>query len=372
MVRIKEVETAKELKQFIDLPYKIYKNNTYWAPPIRGDEREYLQKIPAIDTGIKTHLLLAKEGKKVVGRIQIILNENEIDFSGEKLVRFNKFDFYEDIHICRALLEAAEQWAINHNVDRIIGPFGYTNLDAAGLLVEGFDEISCASTIYNFPYYREYIEECGYDTYLEWLEHEFTVPKKIPEKVLRYSALMREKYQLSYAEFKTNREKKKWAQQILSLINICYAHLPGFVPLSEEIKAYYYKKYIPIINKDYISLVVDKDNNLIGFGLTLPSYTEALQKSKGSILPFGFYHLWKASRVNNRAEMLLIAIHPDYQSKGITSIIFDQILEKYIEHGIEKVESNPEQATNMNVRNLWREYHYRLHKKRICYFKDLL
>ncbi|WP_236979578.1 GNAT family N-acetyltransferase [Membranihabitans maritimus] len=372
MIEIVHVENKTDLDLFIQLPYDLYKDNKYWAPPIKSDERSYLTDIPQIDPGIETKMFLAKNNTgEVVGRMQIIINYHEIEFSGEKVGRFNKIDFIKDIEVCRSLLKAGEDWARSKEIKKLIGPFGYTNLDAAGLLTEGFEELSNASTIYNFPYYRDFIVQCGYKTYLKWLEHEFTVPNKIPEKIIKFSELVRNRYNLHYASFNSKNEKLEQARQIIQLINICYAHLPGFVPLSKEIKDYYFKKYIPMINKEYISLVNDQNGKLIGFGLTLPSYTKALQKAKGLLFPFGFYYLWNASRYNDRAEMLLIAIHPDYQQKGITSIIFEKILKQYIKNGIKKVESNPEQENNMNVRNLWKEYKFRLHKKRICYYKDI-
>ncbi len=369
---IHEVKDRKMLDRFIDFPYRLYRGNQYWAPPLKTDERKYLIDIPKVDEGIfTTQFVVLDKGKDVVGRIHVIINQHEIEFSGEKTARFNKIDFIDDYQVSHLLLEAAENWCRERGMKHLIGPFGYSNLDAAGTLTYGFDKLSCSSANYNYPYYIQHLKKAGYQYYLEWLEHEFNVPEKIPEKVTKYSELIREKYNLSTALFDSKAEKAKRSRQILELINICYAHLPGFVPLSEELKAYYQAKYMPLVNKDFISLITDSDDQLVGFGLTIPSYTRALQKANGSLFPFGFYHLWKASRKNDRAEMLLIAIHPEYQQKGLISLIFEQILQKYIENGIKNVESNPEQVDNKNVRNLWRDYDYRLHKKRICLYKDL-
>lgn len=367
-----EVDDQKMLDRFVDFPYKLYKGNQYWAPPLKNDEKSFLKDIPVLDTRITTSMFIVLNDRgEVVGRIQAIINYHEIEFSGENTGRFNKLDFIDDVKVCGMLLNAAENWLRNLDIDMAIGPFGYSNLDAAGTLVEGFEELSCSSAIYNYPYYEKHILNCGYREYLEWLEHEFDVPVKIPEKIVKYSELIRKRYKLEMAPFYTRADKIKRSRQILELINICYAHLPGFVPLSDELKDFYHKKYMPLVNKDYISLVIDQDDQLVGFGLTVPSYTKALQKANGSIFPFGFYYLWQASRNTDRAEMLLIAIHPDFQQKGIISLIFEQILQKYIENGIKKVESNPEQVNNMNVRNLWKDYDFRLHKKRICFYKKL-
>lgn len=370
--RILEVTEGKPLQRFIDFPYVLYQNNPYWAPPLKSEERSFLTQVPFMDSGIDTVMFLATDDKDtVVGRIQVIINHHEIEFSGEKTARFNKLDFIDDVEVCNILLKAAEKWVRDRNINRLIGPFGYSNLDAAGALTEGYDELSSSSAVYNFPYYINHIRASGYRNFLEWLEHEFEVPDKIPEKITRFSELTRKRYGLKSARFSTKAEKLKRSRQMMELINVCYAHLPGFVPLSDELKEYYYKKYMPLVNKDYISLISDRKDQLVGFGLTIPSYTKALQKANGSFYPFGFYHLWQASRSNDRAEMLLIAIDPEYQQKGLTSLIFEQILQKYIENGIKLVESNPEQVNNMNVRNLWKGYNYRQHKKRICLYKDL-
>src|SRR5690606_14236449 len=369
---IQEVKDRKSLDRFIDFPYWLYRGNRYWAPPLKNEERKYLVEIPAVDQGIITTQFIVNNSKQeVVGRIQVIINYHEIEFSKENTARFNKIDFIDDPKVSKLLLQSAEEWCESHGMDRLIGPFGYSNLDAAGTLTEGFEELSCASANYNYPYYLSHLKDAGYQYYLEWLEHEFNVPDRIPEKVSKFSDLIRERYKLSTAPFRTPAEKTKYSRQILELINICYAHLPGFVPLSEELKAYYHKKYMPLVNKDYISLIVDEKDKLVGFGLTIPSYTRSLQKANGTLFPFSFYHLWMASRKNDRAEMLLIAIHPEYQQKGLTSLIFEQILRKYIDNGIKKVESNAKQVENKNVRNLWRDYDYRLHKKRLCLYKDL-
>lgn len=369
---VHEVKEGKLLKRFIDFPFELYQGNQFWAPPLKSEERSFLLEVPAMDQGVDTAMfLLTNEKDDVVGRIQVIINRHEIEFSGENTARFNKLDFIDDAKVCDMLLKAAEQWVRDRGIDRLIGPFGYSNLDAAGTLTEGFDELSSSSAVYNYPYYENHMRTSGYEKYLEWLEHEFEVPDKIPEKIIRFSEITRKRYGLRSARFSTKAEKLNRSEQMMDLINVCYAHLPGFVPLSDELKEYYYKKYMPLVKKDYISLISDGEDQLVGFGLTIPSYTKALQKANGSFYPFGFYHLWQASRSNDRAEMLLIAIHPHYQQKGLTSLIFEQILQKYIENGIKLVESNPEQVNNMNVRNLWKGYKYRMHKKRISLYKDL-
>lgn len=372
-VSIVSVEGEDDLKQFIQLPFILYRGNPYWAPPLRLQEKSFLIDIPKIDQGIATKMFLAKRDNngETVGRIQIIINQHEIDYSGEHVARFNKIEFIHDKAVCVALLNAAEAWAANYGITRILGPCGYTNFDAAGILLEGFNELSNASTVYNPPYYSKLIEGCGYQSCLECLEYEFSVPSAVPEKITKFSNYIKERYDLQYAKLSSKKEKLMRTKQIMELFNICQAHLSTFIPVSDALREYYFKKYVTLIKNDYMSLVLDKGGRLVGFGLTLPSYTRALQKANGSLFPFGLYHLWKVSHKNNRAELLLIGIHPDYQKKGVTSMIFEQILQKFIDNGIEKVESNPELKDNLDVQNLWKEYDSRVHKRRACYYKNI-
>lgn len=369
---IVEVNNPASLSDFIHLPFTLYKGNPYWAPPLKSDEKSYLKVVPRVDESLETKMFLAKDSAGMTaGRIQVILNSNEIKFLGEVTARFYKFDFIDDIAVSKALLEAAEKWAKSRKAVRMTGPFGYSNLDVAGYLSEGFDMLTGPSKNYNFPYYTTHLETHGYHSYLEWLEHEFIVPEKIPDRVVRMSALIRKRYGLRIVSFDTKAEKQLRSRQILNLVNICYTHLPGFVPLSDELKDFYFQKYMPLVNKDFIALVADENNDLIGFGLTIPSYDSALKKANGSIFPLGFYYLWNAGRHNDRAELLLLAVHPDYQHKGVPSLIFEEIIRKYKARGIKYVDASPQQAENTNLLNLWKEYDYQLHKRRLCYEKTL-
>jgi len=369
---IVEVTDQALLDRFVQFPFELYKNSKSWVPPLRQEEKNYLMEVPKLDDAIRTKMLLALDsGQRVLGRIQITINENEIKHFGVKMARFNKFDFIDAPKISSALIESSENWLKSNGIKKIIGPFGYSNLDPAGLLVDGFDETPNAGTIYNHPYAKAHLLESGYQPYLDWTEYEFNVPEEIPDKIKTFSAMIKKRYKLHTTSFKTRKEKEKRSREILDLIDVCYPHLPGFVPLSDVLKEYYFKKYMPLVHRDYVSLVVDKSDRLIGFGLTIPSYSRALQKAKGSLFPFGFYHLWKANRKNNRAEMLLIAIHPDYQLKGITTLIFEQIMEQYHSIGVTKIDSNPQQMENFNVRNLWKDYDFRMNKKRVCFQKEL-
>lgn len=370
--RITEVTDRALLNRFIRFPFELYKESERWVPPLRRDEKNYLTEIPSLDEAIQSKMWLAIDSNgNTLGRIQITVNENEIRHFGIRMARFNKFDFTDQPEVSRELIRIAEKWLKTQGIEKIIGPFGYSNLDPAGLLVSGFDETQNAGTGYNLPYAKKHLLESGYQPYLDWIEFEFDVPEEIPEKIRTFSSLIKKKYNLHTTTFKTAKEKEKRSQEILDLIDVCYSHLPGFVPLSEELKKYYFQKYMPLVHRDYVSLIVDGSDRLIGFGLTIPSYSRALQKAKGSLFPFGVYHLWKASRKNTRAELLLIALHPDYQLKGITTLIFEQIMEQYHAAGVTKVETNPQQMENFNVLNLWKDYNIRINKKRICFQKNL-
>lgn len=369
---IHEVTDKRMVDQFINFPFELYHNNPYWAPPVKREENSFLVNAPSKVPELETIMYIVKGNNgKILGRIQVIINHKERTVSKKKSARFYKFDFINDVQVCRLLLDKAEDWVLGKGIDLIKGPFGYSNLDSAGFLIKGFDKLSNSAAIYNYSYYVDLIRSCGYKTYLEWVEIIFQLDESVPKKIEKFSKLIKSKFDLKTASFTTPLQRKKRTRQIFDLINICYTHLPGFVPLSDELKAYYNGKYRPLINKNYLSLIVDQYDNLIGFGLTIPSYTKALQKANGSLLPFGFYHLWKSSRTNDRAEMLLIAIHPSYQGKGVNAIIMEDIYKKYLSSGVKTVESTPMQENNTNALNLWKEFEYKPHKSRVCLYKEL-
>ena len=368
---IKEVCSPRELDAFIDFPYRLYRGNPFYVPPIKSDERITLQHTnPALDH-CDAKYWLAYRGRKMVGRIAGIINHAYITRWGKKYARFGWFDFEEDVTIAPALLQHVERWAKDQGMDAVHGPMGFTNFDPAGILVDGFDQLATLSELYNYPYYVRCIEKAGYHKEVDWIEYRISIPKKVPEKISQVASIVKRRNKLTIVNLRKSNDIKQYAYSIFELLNLCYGHLHGMVPLTEKQIQYYTKRYLSLIRNDYVSLVVDQEGTLIAFGITLPSLSKALQKANGTLFPFGIFHLMRALRKNNMAELCLVAIRPDYQGKGVNALLMEEINKAFTRNGIVTAESNPELEDNKQVQSLWSYYEARQHKRRRCYLKYL-
>jgi len=371
-IEVSPVETKADLKRFVDFQYRLYQNHDKFVPPLRSGEIDTFtqEKNPAYEH-CESKLYVAERAGSIVGRIAGIINHQENNGAEKRSARFGWVDFVDDAEVSKALFGAVETWAKERGCQLIKGPYGFSNMDKAGLLTEGFDELATMAVIYNYPYYPNHIENLGYSKLVDWKEFESTVPTEIPDRVIKFANMVKARYKLKEYQPKNKAELYQMGQKIFDLINLSYRDLEGFIPHSQAQIDLFVKNYISYINPDFISLVVDEADELIGFGITMPSFSRALQKAKGRLFPFGLFHLHRASKHNDRADLYLIAVRPDYQNKGVTAIIFKKIIETFIAYGIKKAETNPELETNQDVQNLWRGYEMRLHKKRRCYLKNL-
>jgi GNAT superfamily N-acetyltransferase len=372
-IEIVSVEKKAEIKQFVDFQYQLYKGDPYFVPPLRNDELETFspKHNPAFEH-CEAKLFVAKQDGKIVGRIAGIINHQENNGSEQRAARFGWVDFIDDLEVVTSLFESVERWAKQRGCQIIKGPYGFSNMDKAGLLIDGFEELATMAVIYNHPYYPVRIEEQGYTKLVDWKEFEATVPTEIPSRVIKFAEMIKERYQVKEFQPKDKKELNEMGFRIFELINLAYKDLEGFIPHTEKQIALFVKKYISLINPDFISVVLNAKDELVGFGITMPSFSRALQKSQGRLFPFGIFHLRKAMKKNDRADLYLIAVRPDYQNKGITALIFSKIIETCIRYGIKKAETNPELESNQDVQNLWRGYDMRLHKRRRCYIKQLV
>lgn len=371
-IEIKEVSNKKELKSFIKFNLNLYKGNAYVAPPLIADELITLQKDknPAFDFCETAYFIAYKEGK-IVGRIAAIINHAANKYNKVEHGRFGWVDFVDDAEVSAALFKAAEDWVKRKGMKAIVGPMGLTDLDNEGLLIEGFDKMSTMATIYNYPYYQTHIEALGYQKEVDWNEYLITVPKVFPERFTRVVDLLKTKYGLSAKHFKNKKELiKNYGQKIFDLWNICYAELYGASPLTQKQIDHYIKLYLGFIRLDTLSVIVDKEDNVIAFGIAIPSLTKALRKANGRLLPFGFIHLLSALKKNDLVELLLIAIHPDYQNKGIIALIFDDAFPNYVKNGYTHCESNPELETNNKITQQWASFEHVRTKKRRAFIKE--
>ncbi|MFA6334012.1 MAG: N-acetyltransferase [Bacteroidales bacterium] len=280
-------------------------------------------------------------------------------------------DFIEDENVLRKLMEIVEFWAVQNNTKNIHGPLGFSDFDASGILVEGFDELPTSCGKYNFPYYSELIEKIGYKKDIDWVEYNIKVPKSVPEKYAKTAMFVKERHKLHSAHLRKKKDLLKYSDEVFQLLNQEYNSLYAFSELTkaqcEDLK----KQFIPLLRLKYISIILNSDDKVIGFGICMPSISKALQKSKGSLYPFGILRILIALQKNDTIDTLLIAIHKDYKDKGINAIIFNDIGNSIIKSGITNIESTRELEENINIQNLWNKFEFRQHKKARCYVKKL-
>ena len=371
-ILIKEVKDKKHFKQFISFPNKLYKGHQYFVPSIKKDEIKTLSKDknPAFDY-CESKLWLAYKNGKIAGRIAGIYNKGHIERWGKSQLRFGWIDFIEDENVASALLATVEKWAKEKKMDSVIGPLGFTDMDKSGMLVEGFEELGTMATLYNFPYYPKYMEKSGYSKDIDWVEYQIKIPDEPLPIIEKFANRVKKQHEIRLLEVKTNKELLPWANEMFHVLCKSYNVLYGFVPLSEKQILEYTKQYISMIDPDFIAIVLNESDKIIAFGITMPSFSKALQKSQGKLFPFGIFHLMKALKKNNAADLYLIGILPEYQGKGVGALIMEKIGNVFVKKGIKIAESNPELETNNKVQTQWKFFEKRQHKRRRCFIKKL-
>lgn len=367
-VILTEVISKQDLEVFVKFPMELYRGNPYYVPPLINDE---IKIWDATDNGVLNYCeakkFLAKKDGKIVGRIAVMVNHKEKEELGISKVRFGWLDFIDDSEVSKKLIDAAVDYAKERSITKIEGPMGFTNLDKSGMLTMGFDKVATMIGLYNFPYYPEHLEKMGLQKEKEWVEFEMNYPTVLPEKVEKFSSLIAKKYKLNVIDFKSKKEILPHVDAMFRLLDDTYKTLSTYTPISQEQIKTYKEKYLPFIDKNYIVCVEDENHELVAFAITMPSYSKALQRAKGKLFPFGWFHFLQAGRKNDRANFYLIGIHPDYQRRGVTAIIFKEIYLRFSKMGIKFAETNPELEENKNVQLLWQDYDIVNHKRRRTY-----
>lgn len=371
-IEIKEVRSKKELKQFILFPFSLYKNDPRWIPPLIRGEMDTLDRKtnPSFDHCEALYLMAYKDNRPA-GRIAAIINHHYIKQWNKKDVRFCWFDVIDDLEVTRALFGRVEEWASEHGMERIVGPMGFTTFDRQGMLVSGFDEMPTFSGCYNFPYYPEQMQALGFKEEIKYVEFELTVPSEVPDKILRIKDLVKERYGLHIPEASSTRELLPYADQVFRVINAAYKPLYGFTELTDRQISYFVKKYFSFIRPEYVSVVLDKEEQVLGFQISLPSLSTALQKARGRLFPLGWLHLKRAMKNSRRIDTLLTGVLPEYQSKGINAVFMSHLTQAAINGGMQYAESNGELAVNIKVQNTWRYFERRQHRSSRLFAKEI-
>ena len=366
------VQTQKDLKKFIDFPFRLYKKNPYWVPPLRKGIAETLNraKNPAFET-CDAELWLAYKDGKVVGRIAGIINHRHNSYIKKKQARFGWIDFINDPDVAEELLMTVEEWAKQHECESLHGPLGFNDLDQSGMLIEGFDELGTMATFYNYAYYPEYLEKFGYQKEVDWIEYQIQTPKEIPPRIDQFAERIARQQKLHIIPLSSRDDILKYARDVFDLFQEAYKVLYGFVPLSSSQVDDVVKKYFSYIHHDYVALVADENEKLVAFGITMPSLSKALQRSKGRLFPLGWWHFCRAMKNCKVVDFYLIGVKPELQGKGITALILNYLGHRFIEKGIVYAESNPELENNTRVQSQWKFFERRQHKRRRVYIKRL-
>ena len=373
---IKKVSSKKELKTFIRFNYELYKGNPYSVPDLYDDMlNTFSSKKNAAFEFCEAEYFLAYKDNKVVGRVAAIINNRANQTWDKKEVRFGWIDFIDDEEVSSALLKAVEDWGKQKGMDTITGPLGFTDMDAEGMLIEGFDQLGTMATIYNYPYYPQHMEKLGFEKDADWVEFKLYVPDQLPEKFVRISEIILQKYKLKIKKLTRKEIKEKhYGQKIFDLINEAYAPLYGFSKMTQGQIDQYVKTYLPLLDLRMVSIVETEDGELVAAGISMASLSEALQKAKGRILPFGWFYLLKALFIKRPKvlDLLLVGVKPEYQSKGVNALLFYDLVPTFKKMGFVYGESNPELEENKKVQAQWSAFESVQHKRRRAFKKAIL
>ncbi len=377
-VEIKRVETKKDLKTFINFHYDLYEGSPYDVPSLYSDEVNTLRKDrnAAFDFCDAEYFLAYKDGK-VAGRVAAIINHRANERWEKKDVRFGWLDFIDDMEVSEALFQAVEDYGREQGMNSVVGPLGFTDMDPEGMLTWGFDKLSTMATIYNYAYYPEHMERLGgWEKDNDYVEYYFPVPEKVPEKYTKLSAMIEKRYNLHVKKITPKDVKNGYGRKLFEIINETYVDLYGFVSLTDRQIDQYVKMFLPAVDYNLISIIVDGNQNdkLVGVGITIPSLSRALQRCRrGRLLPFGWWHLLRAIKFHKTegVDLLLIGILPEYRPKGANALLFADLIPRYIDYGFKWGESQVEMETNAGVQGQWGALERINHKKRRCYRKNI-
>lgn len=371
-IALKEVTNKKNLRAFIDFPFTLFADSPHWVPPLIRDELDTFDrtKNPAFEYA-DARLWLAYKNEKVVGRIAAIKHGPELE--KEQKLRFGWIDFVDDIEVSKALLSKVEEWAAELGATQIHGPLGFNDMDFEGMLIDGFDEPTTIATIYNYPYYPAHLEELGFQKAADWRELRGEFVADIPQKLTRTAEVVKDRFNLHTVKLTSSKDIKRYGEKLFKTLNHSYGDLYGFYRLTPVEARYVVKKYLGFLSPKYISLVADEHDNVVAFGVAMPSLTSAFKKANGRLLPFGFIHIAKAMLFNKNLDLYLIGINPEYQNSGVVTIIFNELWERFRKLGIKSLHANPLLESNERMFNLWKTLGGgdKVIKQRRCYIKKI-
>lgn len=371
-IEIRQVQTHADLRLFVDFPFQLYAENAFWVPPLKADEIRTLRKNenPVFEY-CEAEYWIAFHDNKPVGRIAGIINHHEVERWNMRVARFGWIDFIDNLEVSHLLIETVRKWSQAKSMLTLQGPMGFCNMDSEGMLTEGFDEMSSLSAIYNYPYYVDHMQRLGFRIGADLVQYEIGIPDEIPERVERLTRLVLEKYGLHLLKPGTAGELRPYIAKMFHLYNNAFHDLYGFTALTERQIEYYTKKYLRLIRPDLISLVIDPQDDVVGFGVAMPSLARALQQTKGSLFPFGFIHLMKAIRKNDLVQLYLVGVRPDYQGRGLLALVYQELHTTFVRNGFKKARTQPQLEDNLKAISIWKNYDSRIYIRRRVWSLEL-
>ena len=371
MVEIIEINTRKEMKKFILFPFRLYKNNKNWVPPLIMDEWNTFsrKKNPAFEHCEAAYFLAYKDGE-IAGRVAAIINHKANEKWSDYRTRFGWIAFIDDLEVSKALLDAAEKWGNDKGMKGIHGPLGFSDFDTEGMLIEGFDHLPAITSAYNYAYFPVHLEKHGFRKMVDWVQYKFDGSQAIPEKVARINKLIAEKYRLKVCIVSKKKELWNYIPGFFKTLNTAFTNLYGFTELTQKQIDYYTKAYFSFVRPELVCFIVDEKEEVVGFGITFPSLSVAFQKAKGRLFPFGFIHILKALRNYDTIDLYFNGVHPDWQHRGIHSLYYAALNEQYIKYGVKTAISTGQLETNINAVGIWDNYKKEPYLRTRCFIKD--
>jgi hypothetical protein len=371
MFLIKEVKTEKEIRRFVNFPFELYKGDCYWVPPIKKDEIKQLK--PETNPSMEfcdARFWIAWKDKKCVGRIAGIINPEYNKKTGEKKGRISKVEFIDDPEVSAGLFAVVENWFREMGMTAVHGPLGFHNLDTQGLLIEGFDHLPSIASVYHKPYYLKHFEDLGYVKENDWVEFRLTLGEHALNKGIRGAEIIKKRFGFKVEKFTSTEELKAYIQPIFNILNNAFYDLPYVTPFNSKIIDRIGEKYFKILNPKFVK-IIKKEDRVIAFIVGLPSLSEAMQKAKGKLLPFGFYHILKALKHPKVIDLLLTGVDPEFHNTGAAVILFAEIQGEMMRHGITQMETTGMFESNQTAISNWKNFEHIQHKRRRCFVKNL-
>ncbi|HHV41152.1 MAG TPA: hypothetical protein GXX61_07240 [Bacteroidales bacterium] len=368
MVTVTEVVSKSDKRKFIRFPLKLYKDSPWYVPEFTKGELYTMDplKNPAFEY-LSCKLFLAWKGKKIVGRVAAILNNAHNYSAGEKQIRFTRFDFIDDYEVSQALFNKVIEWAQFLGMNEIVGPLGFSYMDKIGMLIEGFEEMDLYSTQYNYSYYPKHMERIGLQKKTDWVEFQVQVPDTMPEKLERVAKAAKKRYGYSVRTFDRKKDMLPVFEEVLPLLNDVIKQLEGITAISETQMGDFAKTMMPLLRKEFITVVQNKDNEVVGYGLMMPSISRGVRLGRGRMFPLGMLGILRDVRKVKVLDMFHIGVLPAYQNRGVNGVIMHHSIVQAMKHGILYAETGPEREDNISVQSQWKHFEHRQHRRRRCY-----